>query len=161
MFTEEIWKDLPPYYQISNFGNIRSCARGKWKLKQTQIVRDGYVKVVLANNRKYKSYFVHRLVAEAFVPNRDNKPQVNHKNGVKTDNRAVNLEWVSASENINHAYNTGLNKHLKYKIKCVETGEIFNGTLDVERKTGIRASTVWFNLKKGWKAKGLNFVIID
>lgn len=161
MFTEEVWKDIDDKYQVSNFGNIRSCASGKWKLKQTQTVRDGYVRVILGGNGKTKSHFVHRLVAEAFVPNPDKKTQVNHKNGVKTDNRAENLEWVTCSENIRHAFNTGLNKHLKYKIKCIETGEIFNGIGEASRKTGVRNSSIWLHLKKGWRAGGLHFEIVD
>ena len=57
MFTEEVWKDIDDKYQVSNFGNVRSCARGKWKLKQTQIVRDGYVRAILGSNGKNKVSF--------------------------------------------------------------------------------------------------------
>ena len=69
MFTEEVWKDIGNKYQVSNFGNVRSFHSGKWKLKRTQIVRDGYVRVVLKIYDKHQSFFVHRLVAMAFLPN--------------------------------------------------------------------------------------------
>lgn len=161
MFTEEVWKDIGGCYQVSNFGNVRSSFRNKWRIKNVQVVRDGYVRVVLRINGKLKSFFVHRLVAKAFVPNPENKKQVNHKNGVKTDNRAENLEWTTGSENIKHAYNTGLNKHLKYKIKCVETGEVFRGIGEASRKTGVRHSAIWFHINKGWRAGGLRFIIVD
>ena len=162
MFSEEVWKDFGDgHYQISNFGNVRSSWSGSWKYIKTQVVRDGYLRVSILCDGAPKSYFVHRLVAKAFVPNPENKKFVNHKNGVKTDNRSENLEWCTTSENIMHAYDNGLNKHRKYKIKCVETGQIFNGMSDIERKMGIRASTVWGHVKHGWSACGYNFVLID
>lgn len=76
---------------------------------------DGYLGVVLCKNGKTKLIAVHRLVAMHFIPNPENKPQVNHKNGVKNDNAAENLEWVTQSENMKHAVKTGLLAGKGYK----------------------------------------------
>ena len=125
METIEIWKDIVGWeglYEVSNLGNIRSadrviagpnpCGRRiKGRLRKTLIAR-GYVSINLLDKKTGRSTrnSVHRFMAEAFIPNPENKPEVNHKNGIKHDNRLENLEWVTRSENSLHAWETGLVK---------------------------------------------------
>jgi len=123
---KEQWKavkDFEGFYEVSNLGRVRSLdrmsrtSRGNklrlWKgrlLTLTSSKRDGYVNLRLTANGKSRSTSVHVLVAEAFVPNPENKPTVNHENGIKSDNRASNLNWKDASGQALHALSIGLRK---------------------------------------------------
>lgn len=136
---EEIWKDIIGYdglYQVSNLGNVKSfnCNRNKNGLILKQgISKKGYSVVWLKNNGLKKTLPVHRLVALSFIQNFDNKPQVNHINGIKNDNKISNLEWVTNSENIKHAFLNGFKKFsekrrnkMNKKVLNVENGDIYN-----------------------------------
>lgn len=121
----EIWKDIKGYegyYQISNFGRVKSLDRivkrnskfGNLHLKEKILVptsdKDGYLCVMLhRKNKVIRSVKVHRLVANHFIPNPENKSTVNHKDGNKINNNINNLEWATRSEQTQHAYKLGLN----------------------------------------------------
>ena len=119
---EEIWKDIENYeglYQVSNLGRVKSLPRkritptgwpylSKEKILTPKLRKDGYLEISLYTKGKSKSYFIHRLVAQAFIPNTESKPQVNHIDGDKTNNQVNNLEWATREENMQHAFKTGL-----------------------------------------------------
>jgi len=110
----EIWKDIKGFegkYQISNLGNVKSLNYKKEIGKEnilSPIKNNGYLSVCLKLRKNVRS--IHRLVAEAFIENIENKKTVNHKNGNKSDNRLCNLEWNTYSENKRHYYNVLLGK---------------------------------------------------
>ena len=109
---KEIWKDIPNYegmYQVSNLGRIKSLKFGKEKIIKLDLDSKGYLRVRLSNNNISERKKVHRLVMLVFMGSSD--LQVNHKNGIKSDNRLENLEYCTASENVRHAFKIGLNKN--------------------------------------------------
>lgn len=141
---EEIWRDIvgyEGYYEVSNLGRIRCCERidkigrhKKSKILKLYKQHDGYLRICLHKDCKQKKFLVHRLVAETFIPNENESPEVNHINGKKDDNRVENLEWITREENMLHAFNTGLaTAWNKKKVICIETGEIFESTSEAER----------------------------
>jgi hypothetical protein len=114
---KEEWRDIAGYegvYQVSDLGRIKRCARiTKWRDVGERILkhstcRIGYSLVVLCVHNKAKTFSVHRLVAIAFIPNEKEKREVNHIDGVKSNNAAFNLEWCTRTENVRHANKTGL-----------------------------------------------------
>jgi hypothetical protein len=112
---EEVWRDIVGYerlYQVSNWGRVKSLPRNgtikEERILKPRVTKNGYLYVHFRNGNISKYVKIHRLVAEAFIPNPENKPQVNHINGNKLDNRVDNLEWNTASENTMHAFKLGL-----------------------------------------------------
>lgn len=151
----EVWKEsyVPGYY-VSNTGNVRNSIG---KLMSQQENHNGYMVLHLKVNDVQTTVRVHRMVAIAFIPNPENKPQVNHKDGNKKNNCVDNLEWVTGEENIEHAFRTGLTKVLaghespyakltaedvKYIRESYRPGNKLYGARALARKFGVHHSTI-------------------
>lgn len=155
----EEWKDISGYeglYQVSNLGRIKSTPREGTKggiIKQFSA--NGYMKVNLHKDGKEHFIYTHRLVAIAFITNQDNKPQINHKNGNKHDNRVINLEWSTSEENLEHAIKNGL-KTLK-KVGQYKNGNlvaIYRSCHYASVKTNIQYATIYRCLMGIYKQAG-------
>lgn len=159
MITIKAISDNPNYFVCSN-GQILG-KYGFLYLKQDQ---DGYRTVRLCSNGKFTYPRVHRLVASAFIPNPDNKLEVNHIDGDKSNNNVNNLEWCTKSENMRHAYKTGLmykkgKRLLRHKLNISDVIEIKNmlksgrfTQLEIATKYGVAKSTIGsINIGQRWK----------
>lgn len=183
---DEIWRDIKGfegYYQISNIGNVKSlnrfitcmnngteCKRFiSEKILKQHIDCDGYCRINLIKDGCEKGFGVHRLVAEAFILNPENKPTVNHIDGNKQNNHVDNLEWATYQEQNDHAVRIGLRSaetmrpayeksiaKLKRSVICVETGEIFESQIEAERQLGLCSTAVWHSVHTGKHAHGTN-----
>ena len=161
--NNEIWKPVVGfggYYEVSNLGRVRSLDGKKWNgkvwcIKKGRILKlsrctNDYLFVILSINNKKKQVLIHRLVAEAFIPNPENLPQVNHINENKTDNRVENLEWVTCKQNLEYSGNIEkMIKASKLKSRPVVQYTLggkfvadFESIMEAERVTGIRHDTI-------------------
>ena len=145
----EVWKDVVGYegsYQVSNKGNVRSVERRNsrgyrlaGRILKPGHDNDGYLHVVLCKNGKRKTTTVHRLVAEAFIPNPESLPQVNHIDEVKDNNNVENLEWCDSKYNNNHGTmieRAAQARSKKVRAVNIKTGEVltFNSAKEAKKK---------------------------
>ena len=183
---EEIWKDIVHYeglYQVSNLGRVKSVERDKFLPNGTKnghiaerimpqfsnynpkSGHGGYMWVSLWKFGKVKQEYVHRLVALAFIPNPENKPQVNHKDEVKTNNAVDNLEWCDCR--YNNMYGTKRARYSKTRrenakgfvgvVKCDLDGnelEAYTSMREAERANNLANSTLYHYFKENWQTCG-------
>ena len=162
--TDEMWKDIKGFegmYQVSSLGRVKSVDRvlphkthGTWHIKERILKphwngpnNSKYLTVFLHYGKgKTKCVHVHKLVAEAFIQNQNNLPQINHIDGNKGNNAVSNLEWTTAAQNTTHAWKNGLCENIvKAKQRPVinlDTGERFNSVADAERSFGKSFGTI-------------------
>lgn len=169
METIEQWKPIQGYeglYEVSNKGRVKSLGNGgKNQYSNKEIYKvpiklsNGYLRVNLCKDGKIKSYLVHRLVANAFIPNPDNLEQVNHKDENKHNNNVENLCWCSAKENSNYGtrnerISSSLTNHEKFStiIKCfnLETNKItyYSSIHEASRYFKVNPSIIWQSMYK-------------
>lgn len=156
MGSDLTWVKIEGYdYSVSNRGDIRNDKTGHIKIPVP--MKRGYMQVALWRDGIGPKQLVHRIVATAFIPNPDNKPQVNHINGNKADNRVENLEWATESENQVHRYkvlkkakttwNTeAANAAVRKAVRCVETGNLYRSITEAARDNGLNASSLSMHL---------------
>lgn len=166
-------------YIIDNLGNVVSLPKqqgsrfvNEYNIMKTKFNSCGYKEVTLSKNGKFKTILLHRLIALHFVPNPENYRCVNHKNGIKADNRLENLEWCSASQNTKHAYinnlggfrdftNAGLKKINEYKayifVKLIDKDGVeydFPSAVDAAKFIGTSNNEVTRAIRKSQRVKG-------
>lgn len=157
-------------YEVSMFGQVRHKQTKQIKKLSSGGTSPYLLVQIYIKDGKRKSHLVHRLVAKYFIPNPDNKEQVNHIDGDKLNNHYSNLEWVTPKENMSHALNSGLHKRYNnqtYKgkfgaehnrsIKIICNGILYNGISEASRLTGISVSTISVALKQNRTCKGMHF----
>lgn len=166
---QEIWKDIPWFnwdYQASNLGNIKSLKYWKNKMLKSILFKNWYLRITLTIYWIPKNYPFQRMILSSFIPNPENKPQVNHIDWNKLNNNLDNLEWVTQSENLSHRYNILKQKYpmqwhiwkFNKKSKPVLQFDLQNNFIkewenacDVMRKTDMNQSSISACCK--WKYK--------
>lgn len=131
------------------FGNYLVYSDGRvFSLKHNKFLKPakdekGYFRIRLSNNGESKTFKLHRLIAEMFIPKVEGKTQINHINGIKDDNRLENLEWCNNAENQQHAWNNGLNRSSYNKLVLdTQTGIFYNSATELAKLLGMKRSTL-------------------
>jgi len=166
---KEEWRDVvgfEGFYQVSNLGRIRSVARictdGKEVKGQIRKVQGStYLSIDLWKDGKNFNKSVHRIVAEAFLPNPSNLPEVNHKDSNPQNNSVDNLEWVTCSENSRHRLANQTSYKYRREVKCLETGEIFRSISAAGRSVQASTQQVIDSIHSESCCKGVTFVYTD
>jgi len=156
--VEEIWKIIPDsdnMYEVSSFGRIKSLKgrNNTQRLLNPSINNKGYYSFGINTKKGEKTLLLHALLAKLFIPNPDNLPCVNHKDGIKTNIKLSNLEWCTYSYNTLHSYSLGLQKPSKYRLEIIsrevidlETGIIFSSAKEAAFAKNINHSTLMCRL---------------
>ena len=151
----EIWRDVVGYegiYQVSNMGRMKSIIWRCARLINPCLHTGGYLILGLYKDGKRRNHYLHVLVAQAFIPNPDNKLQINHIDGDKTNNHVENLEWTTRKENIQHSWKIGLRISRKgtanknSKLTSEQVHYIRSHYVHHSRKFGSRALSKMFNV---------------
>lgn len=142
------WKPIKNYedYLISNYGQVK---RNNTILKEWE--HNKYHYITLCKNGKKKNFLLHRLVAETFLPNPNNLPQINHKDENPANNNVENLEWCSSKYNANYGTR---NERYSKKVVCIETGEMFNSITKATKEKKIKYNGINFCLSGRQKTAG-------
>lgn len=140
----EIWKNIESFeqYSVSDFGNVRNNITGR--ILKPRKHTSGYSRVILCKNKKHYDRYIHRLVAQAFIPNPNNLPEINHRDEDKLNNCVENLEWCDRAYQVNYGTfkkrmieTQRISSKQSKSVKCIETGNIYISLHHAERETGI------------------------
>ena len=145
IYTLEFWKDIEGYeglYQVSNTGQIKSLKINR--IRKPRPNNNGYLLIDLHKNGEKKTYQVHRLVAEAFLSNEEELPEIDHINNDRQDNRVCNLQWISHVENLRKRQ-AGI--AIPRKVQCLETGEIFESSAAAAKSVDRHETTMGKHLR--------------
>lgn len=164
----KIWKDIEGYeglYQVNQFGEVKSLPKQiglgymtKEKILKPRLQNSGYLTVNLSKDGKGLNKTVHRLVAEAFIPNPEELPEIDHIDGDKTNNMVENLQWISHVEN-NRKKTTGIG--IPKRVENVETGEIFETMTAAANEYGVSKTAISHAAKTGGRSASYHWRVVE